>query len=229
MKNYFYALGGVVLWALIIVFPVNSHAAEWVLYDDFSSGVIDTEIWDINDSSTTISVSAGGWALFSGGRGTLTVKEAGNIKGIKADVYIESSTGSATRARVFGKVGEASNGNWLWQSSDVRLTQFSGGLSVISSDGQWIQDLIWNSQLNPTNLVATRMTISVSADRENETFTFDADGAFGWPPGTVTYNPRGSLSPYGAPTDPYWGIGTRPGSSSDSIVVYFDNVYVLTE
>jgi len=41
----------------VIIFAFSTDAlADWVLYDDFSSGNIDTGRWNVDDSSATISV-----------------------------------------------------------------------------------------------------------------------------------------------------------------------------
>jgi hypothetical protein len=145
--------------AIIFVF-VTSASAGWELYDDFCSEAIDTQKWNIDNSSANIGIESGrakfvhqsghpndsGYLIFN--------QDPENILGIKANVFIESCSGDV-RTRVAGyggKVGE----NHIWsglqlQPGDQRIYTVSG-LEGPAPDYTWEQDLHYAQYQKPINV-----------------------------------------------------------------------------
>ena len=212
----------------LMILPGTSFAA-WVLYDNFNSGVIDATKWNIDNSSATITVE-GGRVKFNHRTGTandsawLSInRNPRGVKGVRVDMFIVSSTGNETRARIGTQPGFASNGKRLWQQwqANSGRRRLDGMVSVHDSNWNWLQSLMWHEQKNPTQLVGKRLTMSTTTNLSRRYFSFAA----AWP-GIVEFKSRENLSAY-INSNPFWGIGTRTNSAAGSIVVFFDNVFVL--
>ena len=99
MKNWL-----IILNLIVIIFGSTGFAGEdWQLYDDFSSGAIDTGKWSVDDSSATISIDNGrAKFVHSGTSGQpdsswLEFKNPAMIAGIKATITVEACDGDALR------------------------------------------------------------------------------------------------------------------------------------
>ena len=110
-----------------IIFAFSTSAlAGWELYDNFSSGAIDTQRWIIDDSSATISVE-NERAKFIHQSGHLNDssylvfnQNPENMLGIKADVFIESCSGDV-RTRIAGYAGKVGE-NHVWSGLQLQPT-----------------------------------------------------------------------------------------------------------
>ena len=209
-----------------IIFAYSTSAlAGWELYDNFSSGVIDPQRWDIDASSATISVvnqqakfvhqsghpNDSGYLLFN--------QDPGNILGIKVDVFIESCSGDV-RARIAahsGKVGE--NNVWTGlqlQPSEQRIYS-SAGLEGPPPDYIWVQDLHYAHFERP--ITVTQVPYNINMLFSNDKIAYEVDGL-----GKITYKYENPI----APTDSnFKAIGTRSTNGDGPCTVFFDNVYVL--
>jgi len=212
----------------LIILPGTSFAA-WVLYDNFNSGTINPAKWNIDNSSATITVE-NGRVKFNHRTGTdgdsswLYIKNPGSVKGVRVDMLIMSFQGQDPRARIGSIPGYANNGNLrLWQSCEARPGRryLSGGVSVNDADWNWLRDLVWHLQKQPIQLIGKQQTISATTNLSAKTFSFVVKGN-----GTNIFQSHENLSAY-TNSNPFWGIGTRTSEAAGSIVVYFDNVYVL--
>ncbi|KKL11912.1 hypothetical protein LCGC14_2541030, partial [marine sediment metagenome] len=135
----------------LMILPGTSFAG-WVLYDNFNSGTINPAKWNIDNSSATITV-VNGRVKFNHRTGTagdsawLSIKQnPRGVKGVRVDMFIVSSTGLDTRARIGTQPGFASNGKRLWQQwvANSSRRRLEGSVSVMDSNWNWLQDLMWH-------------------------------------------------------------------------------------
>ena len=216
--------------AMSLMILPGTSLAGWVLYDNFNSGTINPAKWNIDNSSATITVE-GGRVKFVHRTGTagdsswLTIKRnPRGVKGVRADILIMSFRGRDPRARIGTIPGYANNGNRrLWQSFEARPGRrwLSGSVSVNNSNWVWLRNLVWHSQQEPILLVGRQLRISITTNLSARTFSFFARGY-----GNNIFTSYENLSAY-TNSNPFSGIGTRTSSAAGSIVVYFDNVWVL--
>ncbi len=124
-------------------------AADWELYDDFSSGILDPQKWNNSSSVSTITVENQRvkivhFAGYPNQSGYLVLlQDPGNILGIKADITISSCAGDV-RTRIAGHAG-AIGENHIWSAVQLQ----PGSERIYSScaiegpppDYVWIKDL----------------------------------------------------------------------------------------
>jgi len=213
------------LFASILFVFTTSSLAGWDLYDDFSSEVIDTQKWNVDNSSADISIENGqakfvhqsghpndsGYLIFN--------QDPGNILGIKAKVFVESCSGDV-RTRIAGyggKVGE----NHVWsglqlQPGDQRIYS-SSGLEGPPPDYNWVQELHYAHFQNPITVIGVffDLTMEFASDK----IAYEVDGL-----GKIVYKYATSMA---AADDLFRAIGTRSTNGDGPCTVYFDDVYVL--
>jgi hypothetical protein len=217
-------VSGVLFASILFVFTTSSLAG-WELYDDFSSEAIDTQKWNVDNSSADISAENGqakfvhqsghpndsGYLLFN--------QDPGNIIGIKAKIFIDTCSGDV-RARIAGyggKVGE----NHIWsglqlQPGDQRIYTNSG-LEGPSPDYTWVEDLHYAHFQNP--ITVTGVSFDLTMEFSSDKITYEVDGL-----GKIAYKYATSIA---APDDLFRAIGTRSSNGDGPCTVYFDDVYVL--
>jgi hypothetical protein len=215
----------IVISATIISAFGTSALAGWELYDDFSSGTIDTQRWDIDDSSANISVdnerakfvhqsghpNDSGYLLFN--------QDPENILGIKAKVFIESCSGDV-RARIAGyggKVGE----NHVWSGIQLepgaqRIYTYAG-LEGPPPTYTSVKDLHYAQFKSP--ITVTGVSFNFAMMFSSDKITYEGDGL-----GKIVYKYATSVE---ATDDFFRAIGTRSTNGDGPCTVYFDDVYVL--
>jgi hypothetical protein len=215
----------VILAILTLILSINANAG-WELYDNFSSGSIDSQIWDIDESSATITVESGR-AKFVHKQGQQYVRDSSwlvminnpeNIKGIKATVTVKSCTGDVRgqMGSMVGKIGD----NYTFSVIQVDANKSRIGFPVVvigpAPDNEYLYDLFWGSFKNPINIIATSYTIAMQFS--NLKIIGSVDGL-----GEKTYILAENLS---NTDDHFKGFGTRSNNGDGPCTVYYDDVYV---
>lgn len=209
---------------LLTGLPISVNAG-WELYDDFSTGAIDTQRWDIDNSSASIGVE-GGQARFihqinhpNDSSYLHFSQDPANILGIKTDVLITSCTGDV-RARIAGYSGKVGT-NHVFTSIQLQpenqTIYTSSGLEGPPPDYTWAQDLHYAHYQKPVDI--TGVSFNLTMVFESEKITYEVDGL-----GKIAYKYATAIAP---PDNFFRGIGTRSTLGEGPCTVYFDNVYVL--
>ena len=212
----------------VIIFAFSTNAlAGWELYDNFSSGSIDTGRWNIDDTSATISID-NGQAKFIHQNGNpndssylLFNQSPSNIVGIKADVLIESCTGDV-RARIAGYSGSVGE-NHVWSGLQVQPSKdriyTSSGLEGPPPTYAWLEDLYYAQFERP--ITVTGVSFNLTMVFSNDRITYEVDGR-----GKIDYKYSTVITPTGGD---FKAIGTRSTNGDGPCTVYFDNVYILRQ
>lgn len=223
MKNRRMRLLGVTVLVLLAVCwgMMGTASARWVLYDNFDSGTIDPNKWDIEDSSATISIENGKAKFvhnsgFPGDSSYLLFKTP--VKAIRATIYVESCTGDV-RARLLGinwldKVGYEIIQCIFTSSNDNSIYHYCGAWDPVNLVIMY--ELLDAAFPNPILIVGGTYTVEVN---------FSSDLMYGAVDGLgkVFYKPEVPLFPT---SGPFFGIGTRSTLGDGPCTVYFDDVYV---
>jgi hypothetical protein len=201
----------------------------WVLYDNFQSTEIDTDKWDIDSSSASISIENGtakfvhdatrpndsSWLIFK--------KSPEKIRAIRVRVKIANDTPGDARARVGGYLGKNKVGDVVWLSMQLRndwdrVEASAVALTDTTSTAQWLYDLFYAQVGKPDGLVGNWYVLEMHFNRSH--LSFNGNGV-----GHISH----CLTEPVLPLDNFFkGIGTRnAAAASASFTVYFDNVYVL--
>jgi len=210
----------------VIIFAFSTDAlADWVLYDDFSSGSIDTGRWNVDESSATISVENERAKFIHQGGITndsnylLFNQTPSNILGIKADVLIEFCTGDV-RARIAGYSGSVGE-NHVWSGLQVQPSKeriyTNASLEGPPPTYALLEELFYAQYERPITVtgISFNLTMVFSSDK----ITYEVDGR-----GKIVYKYATAISPTGGD---FKAIGTRSTNGDGPCTVYFDNVYVL--
>jgi hypothetical protein len=225
---------------LLIAAPNSSFAGDsggWVLYDNFNSGPIDLNKWDIDNSSAEISVE-GGRAKFvhdaniKGDSSWLIFKKSPEkIKAIKVKVKMENDTDGDTRARIGGYLGQNGVGNAVWlqmglrnqetttlPSQQQRVEASAVVLQDTSATAAWLYDLFYSHVGKPDGLVGNWYVLEMYFNRYS--LLFKGNGV-----GLISHVLTEPVLPL---NNSFKGIGTRNNTAADTtFTVYFDDVYVL--
>ena len=214
-----------ILFTAIIFAFSTSALAGWELYDDFSSGAIDTQRWNVDDTSATISVENERAKFIHQGGITddsnylLFKQTPSNILGIKADVLIESCTGDV-RARIGGTSGSVGE-NHVWSALQVQPSKeriyTSSSLEGPPPDYTWVEDLHYAQYERP--ITVTGVSFNLTMVLSNDKISYEVDGR-----GKIVYKYAIAIPPTGGD---FKGIGTRSTNGDGPCTVYFDNVYIL--
>jgi len=215
------------LLAVLLIFgsPSFSSAAGWELYDDFSSGTIDSQKWNNASTVSTISVenqrlkvihlsghpNKSGWLQL--------VQDPANILGIKASITVSSCTGDV-RTRLGGYSGKI-GANDVWSALQLqpgydRIYSFIE-LDSPSPDYQWINDLHYGQFRRPIELSGNTYTVSMLFSTDK--ITYEVGGL-----GKIIYRYATNVSPT---VELFRGIGTRSTNGDGPCTSYVDNVYVF--
>jgi hypothetical protein len=235
---------------VMIVNSVYAQTYVWKKYDDFNSGVIDTNKWDIDNSSATISIENGKAKFvhnpgFPGDNAWLEIKKGiTNVWGIKATIQFESCTAPApdytdVRARVGANIGveAVTPTNRVWASLGIEpyynndtYPRFYGYIQVydtIPSPDQLITYLFYAyfpREIGeiPDDVIGIPFTITEEWTVKSLKFTVVNKGK-----ATYNYDKTYIVKPITDATKALVGIGTQSDSGLGTCTVYFDDVYVL--
>jgi hypothetical protein len=230
MKRFLHVIVTTVVIATLSVLLVEGYSGTltWELYDDFESGVIDLDRWDIDidDSSATITIESGrakfvhnpgfaesySWLKFKKG-----VKK---IRGIRATVEVESCTGDV-RGRIAGWIGMVGD-DYVWNQLALQggLDRIFGRLSVkdrATEPPTTLYHLFTGRFTEPKDLIRNTFTIAMVFSQKKLVYKASGLGKI------IVKLPEALL-----PTDfRSKGIGTKSTNGDGPCVVYFDDVYVL--
>ena len=249
MKTRWIVFVAVVL-GVMIVNSVSAQTYVWKKYDDFNSGVIDPQKWDIDSSSATISIENGKAKFvhnpgFPGDNAWLEInKGITNVWGIKATIQFESCTAPApdytdVRARFGAIIGmEAANPtNRIWASLGIepyyqnntypRLYGFIDVFHLIPSPDELITylfDSYFPRETGevPNDVIGIPLTITEQWTAKSVKFTVTNKGKI-----TYNYDKTYKVKPITVAAQAFVGIGTLSDSGLGTCTVYFDDVYVL--
>ncbi len=228
MQKFNLGLIFIVALTLALNFPLNTFAgSRMVLYDNFNSGSIDRDKWDVDDSSASISVKNGrakfvhdvrkpgdsSWLIFK--------KNSEKIKEIKVTVWVKKIPDGDPRARIGGWAGEDEDGNLVWSQLQIRpeferIECFAGALATPSSqDVEY--DLFYAHFRRPIKIKDKRFKLEAEfGRRELEYEVSDL--------GEIEFELEDRLR---RTDEIFKGIGTRNNyEGSGKFIVFFDDVYV---
>jgi len=215
------------LFMILPVMVIDAYAGDWILYDDFESGAIDTSKWNVDDSSANISVE-GGRARFDVLSGPTNDSSSlapnrsrSTIIGIKADVTVGAGCEDTDiRGRIGAYVGRNGSGFEYWHSQNYRPseTRISYGASYDDGTGLWWD--VYYGAFSSLDLSGNTYTGYVLFGTENVTNHVESVGT-----DVYTYAPSNTVS-LADRQDSFNSIGTRTYSGTGSCTYYFDNVYV---
>ena len=210
--------------AAILMGTTIYAGAAWQLYDDFNSGSIDTQKWEIDDSSATITVENGRAKFVHQSEHAgdssylLLIENPKTITGIKATLTVESCSGDvrARMASFIGKIGA----DYIYSAHEIRADRnyITSSLPLLgpAPDYQYKYDYFWGNFKNPLNYIGLPFTMSMVLHRDHAEYGVEGQGAI-----------ELSFPVTLAPTDDHFkGIGTRSNSGVGTCTVYFDDVYI---
>jgi hypothetical protein len=213
------------IYSVALVIGLTSYAwSDWQLYDDFNSGSIDLQKWEIDDSSATITVENGkakfvhqsGYPLDSS---FLIFKNPANIIGIKATISVQAIDGDV-RVRLASFLGNYL-GDYYWTAHEIRGDRdyISSSLAILGPPPQYDfrSDFFWGSYAKQIPIVGQSFTMSMVLSQKQADYEVEGQG------GLQFYFPV-TLDP---PDDKFKGIGTRSHSGAGTCTVYFDDVYIM--
>jgi hypothetical protein len=232
-----------------------SSFAGWKLYDDFSSGSIDTQKWNVisNPLSEPISVENGAakFVFDTDNKNTSSwlsfPQSPEKIKGVRVKVMFASAV-VGVRARIGGYSGTDPLGNLVWNQIDlVQSTSDGINYSQYAWYGISTSDPISNDEVKsylygefPKPLAGTYVA---PVDLTNEWITIEIQFnpkkfSCGLPDPDMNwylkkYKPLIKITKIDKNSDPdlfFKGIGVRANNSApdgEECTVYFDDVYVL--
>ena len=238
MYRYLFKPIIVVGLAMLFLFPINSYASGyynqhrgWVLYDNFNSGSINPDLWDIDDTSADIFVENGrvrfnhntaeegdsSWLIFR--------KRPENIKAVKVRVKIVQGASGDSRARIGGWVGKDNEDNPIWQQLQVRnqfdrIDCWAGALTDPPGYNTELYDVFFARFETPIDVENEWFTLIMYFNKRELKYK-----AYGL--GTIIHKLPQRILKF---EEVFKGIGTRnsvdPGTG-EIFSVYFDSVYVL--
>jgi hypothetical protein len=213
--------------ALLLVSFVSNSEAGWQLYDDFNSGTIDPQKWNIDDSSAYIGIENGQVkfthkAGFPNDSSYILIKQnPETIKGIKAKITVTSCSGDV-RARVASFVGKKGE-DYIYAAQEIRTDSqyISSGLYVLgpAPNYPYKSDYFWGHFKHPisTNNIPYTISMVLSLDE----LKCHVDGL-----GAIEYSFPDKLT---KTDDNFKGIGTRSITGNGTCTVYVDDVYIYRQ
>ena len=228
MKKLFFILVSLTIIVTLSLLSVEGYAGslEWRKYDNFNSGVIDPDRWDVDDSSADISIVDGrarfehlAGEVYADDSSWLKIKKGRKkIKGIRATVTVESCTGNV-QARIgafSGKIGD----DYIYDTLRVQAdSERVFGSRLVLEPGTFaiVYEPFWGRFEEPLATLGNTFIITMVFSPRKVTYAVGGLGKF-------TYKIPGKISR----TDNYLrGIGTYSWNGDGPCVVYFDDVYVL--
>ncbi len=235
---------------LFLCFPLTSFA-EWVLYDNFSSGEINANKWnqDISGLTGPIVVENGAakfiqnkeiindssWLIFK--------KSPEKIKAVRARVKIASNQTNVF-CRIGGYMGEDQDGNLLWNQIRLRsykndaedyyqAVEFSASFLDADDTNVTLQDLVTGgfkrplsgTYEEPDDLTGEWITLEIHFTRN--ALTYGVVNFNNWITSPIV---TGEVKKITNPDFIFKGIGVRAANTAEpgqTCTVYFDNVWVL--
>lgn len=210
----------------------TSAFAQWVLLDNFNSGKINEDIWNIDDSSANIRVVGGKVKFvhkpgYTNDSSWLFMKDPRGVKGIRATVRVTKSKGDC-RARVAAWAGKKGKKRF-WQATEIRPGRrwINGYLGANVRKGgawTWKYDVFWGQFGYPKKVVKKTFKIDLDfSDLNNIHFSANKFGM-------MTYDPKERIKPITKRNEMFVGIGTRcQDDNTGSMTATFDNVYVYID
>jgi hypothetical protein len=200
--------------------------AGWVLYDDFSSGAIDTQRWSVDDSSATITVENerakfvhqidhaedSAYMRFE--------QSPASILGIKADVLIESCDGDvmASLSGYSGKIEDDHVTSGLKVQPGTGKQRIYATADLEAPDYTLLQKLHY-AQFQRPIIDMIGVTFNLALVFSSDKITYEVDGL-----GKIVYKYATAVAPA---TNDFKALRTRSSNGEGPCTVYFDNVYVL--
>lgn len=218
----------VVIATLVLAVEGYAKGPKWILYDNFNSGEIDSNLWTIDSSSADISIEEGR-AKFVHIPGNpndsawLGIKVSPQtVKGIKAKVTVESCTGDV-RARIGGFIGMLEN-KFVWihlgLEGGIASPRIFGGLAKIWDPPYFLNsyELFYGQFMRPLSVIGNTFDLTMTFSENKAIYEVDDLGE-------IEHKLPENLSPL--TYNYFMGIGTRSTNGDGPCVVYFDDVYVL--
>lgn len=238
MKKILCILG--VIFMILTMISTDALAIKgkkvWKLYDDFSSGYIDTvNKWDLSQPPGTVFSVENGMAKIvypiyaAAPSAWLRIKNPKSVWGIKAKVYIGSSSGNF-RVRIGSIVGMIGDDTVFSQlgfeptiPSPSAPPRVFGVLSLFNSQNPWLYDLFYGQFTRPGNPFGDPLQLVGQSFDITMIFTpnkviYEVSGF-----GEIEHKLPEDLD---TPISPLVALGARGNSGG---VVYFDDVYILVE
>jgi len=227
MKKFVCLLVIVGVLGFIAFTPAEAGAnGRWVLYDDFDSGTIETNLWYIDDSSATIEIIGNqlkithNWSE-NDSNGLIFKVNPERLKAVKMRIMVESISGNL-QARIGGYIGEEQDGSRIFKRLAIRR------------DGSGRERLDCWAGEDPYNRYLTEFINTVRSGDFIEGEWFEIGMNFHrwiskcWIEDFRKdfYFFRPHLLPPAANDAQYKYIGTRSLSGGGSAVVWIDDVYV---
>lgn len=235
MKKFHLGLICIIALTILMILPTNGFAgsgkgfskSRCYLYDNFNSGYINQDLWDVDDFPATITVE-GGRAKFvhdlneSGNSSWLIFKKRPEkIKEIRVKVWVEKAPGGDPRVRIGGWHGEDKYGNIIWNQFQVRpeLERVDFGAFAFADPNNidYEYELFWGYFKRPIEILDKQFKLIMGFDRSALEYEESSLGEL-----------RHELKDKLHRTDEVFkGIGTRNNYDyDDDFIVYFDDVYV---
>ena len=216
----------VIVLGFLAWIPADAEMGRpWVLYDDFDSGIIDPNLWEIDNSSAKVEIEEGKLKIThhpntAGVSSGLRFKaNPEGIKAVKATVIVESITGDL-QARIGGIIGEELDGSIIfWRIAVRKDGSDRDRIDCYAGEGAYNRhytELI-NTVGNPVIELGESFEIGLNFNRrilKCWAKGFRKDFYFPFPSLLSTEPPF------------FKQIGTRAQNDSGSGVVFFDDVYV---
>ncbi len=250
MKTRWIVFVAVVLGVMI----VNSALAQtyvWKKYDDFNSGVINPDKWQIDNSCASISIE-NGRAKFEHQPGypndlswLRVIKKPLNVIGMRATVTFDSCTFSDptlrdVRAMVSTFLGVDSHHLADLLISEVSIEPYVDNMdnptiyaevtrAYIPNNLAWIETLLRGELYNvngavPQDIMGKPYIVTMEWNLSApQSVTYTVSGL-----GKIKYNWEKTLKvrKITDPTNTFFAIGTRSDSGGGVCTVYFDDVYL---
>lgn len=213
---------------IICILSINSKSyADWELYDDFESGVINTDKWHIDESSADIEIENGRVkfthkAGFPNDSSWLSIiQDKYGIEGIKATVNVDSCTGDV-RGRVGGDFAMSTD-IWAFAAINIRAERqrIDSGISVLDFSDIFLYDAFYTTFNNPIELNSIPYIIGLRFYNNKFNFFTEELGEI-----NATMPGKWVLIDDTVPGVSK-GIGSRSSNGDGPCIIYFDDVYVL--
>lgn len=212
---------------LLLVSGAAQAQREWELYDDFDSGVIREDLWDMEDAGALFSVENGRLRIeqIPGSPGVPNVlrfkRSPGAIKSVRARVSVASCAGDV-RVRISGYTGRDTAGNPVRNALVIdcgRGLVFGKAVAEQQDADESGSDLYVLTKIvlqNPVELAGKTFTLTITFQPGMIQYAVDNMGK-------SLYMPFPKLLPADLLSK---GIGIKSESGEGTAVIYVDDVYV---
>jgi hypothetical protein len=229
MKKFHFRLIFIIVLTISVILPLKGFAgSSWVLYDNFNSGSINLDRWDVDDSSAEITIEGGrakfvhyvsmpgdsSWLIFK--------KNPEKIREIRVKVWVVQAPDGDPRARIAGWVGKDEDGYPIWNHLQVRpehqrVDCWAGALDGPPNYDIWVYDLFFAFFKTPIEILNKRFKLTLGFDRDELEYEESHLGE-------IELELEDELE---RTDEVFKGIGTRNNyAGTGEFIVYFDDVYV---